>query len=61
MKKKRAITAFTDKKPQMELGKEQDDDFYNMKKLSTEEACLAHYSKDQENVVTTDAKNLASG
>ena len=39
----------------MEHGKEQDEDFNDIKKLLTEEPCLAHYAKDRENIVTTDS------
>ena len=37
-------------------GKQQDKDFNNIKKMLTEDPCLAHYAKDRENIVTTDAR-----
>ena len=42
-------------------GKEQDEDFNNIKKLLTEEPCLAHYAKDRDNIVTTDASKTGLG
>ena len=42
-------------------GKEQDEDFNNMKKLLTEEPCLAHDAKDRDNIVTTDASKTGLG
>ena len=42
-------------------GKDQEDDFNNIKKLLTEEPCLAHYAKDRENIVTTDASKTGLG
>ena len=39
----------------MELGEKQDQDFDNIKEMLTEEPCLAHYAKDRENIVKTDA------
>ena len=42
-------------------GKEQDEDFNNRKKLLTEEPCLAHYAKDRDNIVTTDASKTGLG
>ena len=36
-------------------GKEQKDDFNSVKKILTEEPCLAHYANDRENIVTIDA------
>ena len=42
-------------------GKEQDEDFNNRKKLLTEEPCLAHYAKDRDNIVTTDASKPGLG
>ena len=43
------------KKIPMDWGNEQEDDFKSIKKLLTDEPCLAHYAKDRENIVTTDA------
>ena len=42
-------------------GKQQDEDFNNIKKMSTKEPCLAHYEKDRENIVTTDASKTGLG
>ena len=42
-------------------GKEQVDIFKSIKKLSTEEPCLAHYTNDRENIVTTDASTTGLG
>ena len=42
-------------------GKEQEEDFNNIKKLLTEEPCLAHYAKDRDNIVTTDASKTGLG
>ena len=42
-------------------GKEQDEDFNNIKEMLTEEPCLAHYAKDKENIVTTDASKTGLG
>ena len=42
-------------------GKEQDEDFNNIKKLLTEEPCLAHYAKDRDNIATTDASKTGLG
>ena len=39
----------------MELGKGTRRRFQQHKKLLTEEPCLAHYAKDRDNIVTTDA------
>ena len=35
--------------------KEQDEDFKKIKKFLTEDPCLAHYAKDRDNILTTDA------
>ena len=42
-------------------GKQQNEDFENIKKMLTEEPCLAHYAKDRENIVTTDASKTGLG
>ena len=42
-------------------GKEQDEDFNNIKEMWTEEPCLAHYAKDREYIVTTDASKTGLG
>ena len=42
-------------------GKQQNDDFENIKEMLTEEPCLAHYAKDRENIVTTDASKTGLG
>ena len=36
-------------------GTEQDEDFGKIKKMLTESPCLAHYAKDKDNIVTTNA------
>ena len=36
-------------------GTEQDEDFGNIKQMLTEGPCLAHYAKNKDNIVTTDA------
>ena len=40
--------------------KQQDEDFNKLKGMLTEEPCLAHYAKDRENIVTTDASKRTS-
>ena len=47
--------------PEWNWGKEQDENFNNMRKLLTEEPCLAHYAKDRDNIVTTDASKSGLG
>ena len=42
-------------------GKQQEEDFKNIKEMLTEEPCLAHYAKDRENIVTTDASKTGLG
>ena len=42
-------------------GKQQNEDFENIKKMLTEKPCLAHYAKDRENIVTTDASKTGLG
>ena len=42
-------------------GKEQDEDFNKIKEMLTEEPCSAHYAKDRENIVTTDASRTGLG
>ena len=42
-------------------GKQQEEDFKNKKEMLTEEPCLAHYAKDRENIVTTDASKTGLG
>ena len=42
-------------------GKQQDEDFNSIKEKLTEEPCLAHYAKDRENIVTTDASKPGPG
>ena len=42
-------------------GKQQNEDFENIKKMLTEEPCFAHYAKDRENIVTTDASKTGLG
>ena len=42
-------------------GKQQEEDFNNIKEMLTEEPCLAHYAKDRENIVTTDASKIGLG
>ena len=42
-------------------GKQQEEDFNNIKEMLIEEPCLAHYAKDRENIVTTDASKTGLG
>ena len=42
-------------------GTEQEEDFGRMKQMLTESSCLAHYAKDKENIVTTDASTTGLG
>ena len=49
------------KKSVWNWGKQQDEHFNNIKEMLTEEPCLAHYAKDRENIVTTDASKIGLG
>ena len=40
---------------------EQQKDFEKMKQILTEGPCLAHYAKDKDNIVTTDASTTGLG
>ena len=42
-------------------GKQQDEDFNSIKEMLTKEPCQAHYAKDRENIVTTDASKTGLG
>ena len=42
-------------------GKQPDEDFNNIREMLTEEPCLAHYAKDRENIVTTEASKTRLG
>ena len=42
-------------------GPEQETDFNRMKQMLTEGPCLAHYAKDKDNMVTTDASKTGLG
>ena len=42
-------------------GTEQDEDFGKRKQILTEGPCLAHYAKDKDNIVTTDASTTGLG
>ena len=42
-------------------GTEQDEDFGKIKQMLTEGPCLAHYAKDKDNIVTTDASTTELG
>ena len=42
-------------------GKQQDEDFNNIKKMLIKGPCLAHYAKDRENIVNTDASKTGLG
>ena len=42
-------------------GQEQETDFNRIKQMLTEGPCLAHYAKDEGNMVTTDAKKTGLG
>ena len=41
--------------------KQEEEDSNNIKEMLTEEPCLAHYAKDRENIVTTDASKTLLG
>ena len=59
--KKRTIATTPKVKLQMELGKRTQEEFNKLKKLLTEEPCLADYAKDRENIVTTDPSKTGQG
>ena len=40
---------------------EQEKDFGEIKQMLTEGPCLAHYAKDKDNIVTTDASTTGLG
>ena len=42
-------------------GKQQVEEFNSIKEILTKEPCLAHYAKDRENIVTTDASKTGLG
>ena len=42
-------------------GDEQQKDFKKIKQMLTEGPCLAHYAKDKDNIVTTDASTTGMG
>ena len=42
-------------------GTEQNEDFGKIKQMLTEGPCLAHYAKDKDNIVTTDASTTGLG
>ena len=42
-------------------GKDQDEGFNNIEEMLTKEPCLAHYAKDRENIITTDARKTGLG
>ena len=42
-------------------GEEQEKDFKQIKQMSTDKQCLAHYAKDKCNMVTTDASKTGLG
>ena len=42
-------------------GTEQEEDFGKIKQMLTEGPCLAHYAKDKDNIVTTDASTTGLG
>ena len=42
-------------------GKQQGEDFNSIQEMLTEEPCLAHYAKDRENIVTTNASKTGLG
>ena len=45
----------------MEMGPEPETDFNRIKQMLTEGPCLAHYPKDKDNMVTTDASKTGLG
>ena len=60
VRKNRQITK-TEEKYRMEMGTEDQKDFEANKKMLTEEPALAHYAKDKDNIVTTDASKTSLG
>ena len=42
-------------------GQEQENDFKQIKQMLTEKPCLAHYARDKDNMVTTDASKTGLG
>ena len=42
-------------------GDEQQKDFGKIKQMLNEGPCLAHYAKDKDNIVTTDARTTGLG
>ena len=42
-------------------GTEQDEHFGKIKQMLTEGPCLAHYAKEKDNIVTTDASTTELG
>ena len=42
-------------------GEEQQKDFEKIKRMLTERLCLAHYAKDKDNIVTTNASTTGLG
>ena len=49
------------KKRTMDMGTEKRDGFHRIKQMLTEGPCLAHYAKDKDNMVTTDASKTGLG
>ena len=43
---------------QWKWGPEQETDFNRIKQMLTESPCLAHYAKEKDNIVTTDASTI---
>ena len=49
------------KNEQWKWGPEQETDFHRIKQMLTEGPCLAHYTKEKDNIVTTDASTTGLG
>ena len=45
----------------MKLGIDQEENFGEIKQMLIDGPCLAHYVKDKENIVTTDASTIGHG
>ena len=45
----------------MEMRPEQETDFNRIKQMLTEGPCLAHYAKDKDNMISTDASTTGLG
>ena len=55
------LKKFLKKNEPWSWGEEQQKDFKKLKQMLTEGPCLAHYAKDKDNIVTTDASTTGFG